>query len=343
MSANLSSNVSDNTGRAQAPGNRIPPVENIPPVQNAPPVYYMPPPAPPEEDEINLLDYWRTLMRFKWLIVSLTFLSGVIAVVAALSMTEIYRAEALLAPAGEDQNAASALSGQFGGLAALAGINLGSGGGEVEQAVATLESRAFTNDFIKQEKLMPILFEDLWDPVGKQWLVEDQKALPTYWDAYKVFNEDIRFISDDKKTGMYTLAIELPYPELAADLVNKLVTKINAHQKQAAIIEAKKSIAYLESQLLETSVVEMQQAIYRLIEAQTKNIMLASVRDEYVFKVIDPAVVPEEKIKPKRSLIAILGVIVGFMLSIFLAFFISFIQNQKAQTPADSANHSDGA
>ncbi|MDH3327377.1 MAG: Wzz/FepE/Etk N-terminal domain-containing protein [Gammaproteobacteria bacterium] len=300
------------------------------------PIYYLPPQPPVEDDEINLLDYWRTLMRFKWMIVLITFLSGASAIGAAFNMTPIYRAEIILAPAGEDKNAASALSGQFGGLAALAGINIGGGGGEIEQAIATLESRVFTNDFIKQEKLMPILFEKKWDASSKSWIAKKEEDVPTYWDAYKIFNKSIRSITSDKKTGMYTLAIELSDPELASDLANKLVQKINAHQKQAAIIESKKSIAYLESQLNETSVVEMKQAIYRLIEAQTKNIMLANVRDEFVFKVIDPAVVPEEKIKPKKSLIAVLGVIVGFMLSVFLAFFIAFIRKQKELSVVES-------
>jgi len=281
------------------------------------------------------------LMRFKWMIVLITFLSGSIAIAVAFNMTPVYRAEVLLAPAGEDKNAASALSGQFGGLAALAGINIGGGGGEVEKAVATLESRIFTNEFISQEKLMPVMFEKLWDVNANKWLVQKDEDVPTLWDGYKKFNKNIRTISADKKSGMYTLAIEWSDPVLAASLANKLVNKINAHQKQAAIVEAKKSIAYLENQINETSVVEMQQAIYRLIEAQTKNIMLANVRDEYVFKVIDPAVVPEEKIKPKKKLIAILGVIVGFMLSVFLAFFIAFIRKQKEMS-AELGSQSSG-
>ena len=312
-------------------------VSKVSAIQNTQPVVYVSPPPPPvEDDEINLMDYWRTLMQFKWMIILITFLSGATAIAVALNMTPIYRAEVLMAPAGDDKNAASALSGQFGGLAALAGINIGGGGGEIEQAIATLESRAFTNEFIQQQKLMPILFEEQWDENSKSWKVEDEDDTPTLWDAYKKFDQDVRSVSSDKKTGMYTLAIEWSDPELAADLANKLVKKINAHQKQAAIIEAQRSIAYLENQLKETSIVEMQQAIYRLIEAQTKNIMLANVRDEFVFKVIDPAVVPEEKIKPKKKLIAVLGVIVGFMLSVFLAFFIAFVRKQKEIAASDS-------
>ena len=294
-----------------------------------PPVVYFQGQPPLEEDDINLLDYWRVLMRYKWMIILITIISGASAISAAFLMTPIYRAEVVLAPAGEDKNAASALSGQFGGLAALAGINLGGGGGEVEQAIATLESRVFTNEFISQEKLMPVLFEDKWDESSSSWIVKTEEEIPTLWDAYKKFGTNIRSVSVDKKSGMYTLSIEWSDPELTYTWANKLVEKINSHQKKAAIIEAQKSIAYLENQLKETSVVEMQQAIYRLIEAQTKNIMLANVRDEFVFKVIDPAVLPEEKIKPKKKLIAILGVIVGFMLSVFLAFLLAFIRKQK--------------
>jgi len=293
-------------------------------------VYYLSPQMPVEEDEINLIDYWRILMRFKWLIILITAIAGSATIAMAFHMTPIYRAEATLAPVSEEKGGGlAALAGQFGGLASLAGVNLGGGGGKIEEAIATLESRAFTDQYIKEKGLMPILFHEIWDAQSKTWMVETKDDEPTYWQAYKVFDE-IRTLASDKKSGMYTLAFEWHDPELAKDWANDLVKRINAHQKKVAIEEAKKSIAYLENQLNETSVVEMRQSIFRLIEAQTKNIMLANVRDEFVFKVIDPAVVAEKPIKPKKKLMAILGVIVGFMLGVFLAFFIAFIKKQKA-------------
>ena len=42
--------------------------------------------------------------------------------------------------------------------------------------------------------------------------------------------------------------------------------------------------------------------------------MLAEVRPEYVFKTIDPAVIPEEKSKPSRALTCVLGTFLGGML-----------------------------
>jgi len=285
---------------------------------------------PVQNDEINLLDYWRILVRYKWLIILLTIISAVGTIFLAYSMTPIYRAQVTLAPAAEDKSASSAFAGQFGGLASLAGVNLGSGGGKTEEAIATLKSRLFTDTFIKEKNLMPILFAEKWDKSSKSWKVHNDKNIPTAWKAFNVF-KGVRSISEDKNTGMLILSIEWQDPELATQWANELVERINSHQKSAAIKEAQRSIEYLKNELQGTSVVEMRQAIFRLIEAQTKNIMLASVRDEFVFKIIDPAVVPEDKVKPNKKLMAILGTSVGFLFGVFLAFLLAFIKKQKEQ------------
>ena len=57
---------------------------------------------------------------------------------------------------------------------------------------------------------------------------------------------------------------------------------------------------------------------FELIQSQTETIMLAKVREEYLFKVIDPAIVPEQKYGPKRALICVLGTLLGGMLAVLL-------------------------
>ncbi|TON86113.1 LPS O-antigen length regulator, partial [Vibrio parahaemolyticus] len=71
------------------------------------------------------------------------------------------------------------------------------------------------------------------------------------------------------------------------------------------------------------SVADMQSTFYKLIEEQTKSLMLAEVQEEFVFKVVDPAVIPELKDEPKRALICVLGTLLGGMLGI-LSIFIRF-------------------
>jgi len=192
-----------------------------------------------------------------------------------------------------------------------------------------LKTREFTDAFIKDEQLLPVLFSDMWDPQKQTWHVKDQKDAPTLRRAYQVFDGNIRTISQDKKTGLITLAIEWKDPEEAARWANLLVERLNQHERQVAIGEAEKSLAYLKNQLNQTSVLEMQQSIYRLIDAQTKNIMLANARDQYALNVIDPAVVPEVPNKPKKKIIVAFGAIAGFLLGAMLAFVISSVRKRR--------------
>ena len=70
-----------------------------------------------------------------------------------------------------------ALRSQFGGLAALAGVDLGSGGGRKDESIATLSSLGFARDFIVAENLLPVLFADKWDAAANRW--RDPSQVPT--------------------------------------------------------------------------------------------------------------------------------------------------------------------
>lgn len=120
-----------------------------------------------------------------------------------------------------------------------------------------------------------------------------------------------------------TLAIEWEDPALAAKWANALVRHVNARLRAEAVDEADRSIAYLEKQLPQTSSVEVQQAIYRLIEAQTKKKMVASTREEYAFTTIDPAVTPERKHRPRRTILVLAGLLLGLVGGVIAAVIIS--------------------
>lgn len=118
-------------------------------------------------------------------------------------------------------------------------------------------------------------------------------------------------VAHNQRISLVTLAIEWEDPALAAKWANNLVRHVNGRLRAEAVEEAERSIAYLERQLPQTTSVEVQQAIYRLIEAQTKKKMIASTREEYAFTTIDPAVTPERRQRPRRTLLVVLGLILG--------------------------------
>ena len=261
---------------------------------------------PQDADEISLGELFQTLWLGKWWIGGISVLAAAIATVVALNMPVYYRADVLISPASSDSagGGLSALAGQFGGLAALAGVNVGGGDGKKGESLATLSSRALTENYIQRENLMPILFADQWDEDRKDWKASVKKK-PTLWDGVKAFNKKIRTVAQDKKTGLVTITIEWRDPKLAAQWANDLVKLTNQILRQGTIANSTRNLDYLNQQLDKTSAVELRQSIYRLIETEVKNVMLAQGSEEFAFKVIDPAVMPEEKSKPKRAQIVL--------------------------------------
>lgn len=94
-----------------------------------------------------------------------------------------------------------------------------------------------------------------------------------------------------------------------------------------ALEESTRSLEYLTRELQRTTSVEIHQAIYRLIEAQSKTSMLANVQRDYAFRFVDPAVVPDPDrfVRPRRALlVAAFGfsaLILAAVCVLFLAWF----------------------
>ncbi|XAG14887.1 Wzz/FepE/Etk N-terminal domain-containing protein [Vibrio metschnikovii] len=117
-------------------------------------------PLPRHEDEIDLRELFIALWKGKWIIIATTFVFAVGSVLFALSQPNIYKADTLLAPAESSGGGGLAkMAGQLGGLAALAGVNLGSGeSSQTELAAQVIKSRRFIEHFIeKYDILVPLM------------------------------------------------------------------------------------------------------------------------------------------------------------------------------------------
>lgn len=255
-------------------------------------------------------------LREHWLkILAAALLGGIIAAAAAFYMQPIYRAEVLLAPVDKQEVAGglSGIGGQLGMVGAwIAGSAL-SAGSDAE-ALATLESRALAQEFIVEMELMPVFFEDAWDIESAEWKVFEDDV-PTLGQAFKFFDKKVRSIDQEWGKGLVLLAIEWRDPVLAKEWANAFVDKANRTMRASAAADAAKNIEYLQDELKKTNVMEVRQAIYSVMESQMRKIMLANVQEQYAFKVIDPAVVPDpdDYVRPKRFFIIILGLLIGFL------------------------------
>ncbi|MFT5812533.1 MAG: hypothetical protein ACI9VT_000268 [Psychroserpens sp.] len=319
-----------------------------------------------EDDEIDLAELWHAIWSGKLLIIAISGLFAISSIIYAINQPNIYKATTLLAPASEQGGASglSKMAGQFGGLASLAGINLGGGGTDkTGLALEVLKSRVFIEKFINNHQLLVPLMaaknwnvktntlvfnSDIYNATTKTWVREveaPKQPEPSSWEAYKAF-KDILVVAADKETGMITLTIEHYSAEIATQWLLWLVSDINAAMRDQDKAEAQRSIDYLSTKLQETQLADMQTVFYQLIEQQTKTIMLAEVSLEYVLKTIDPANAPEEKAKPKRALIVVLGTMLGGILSVLIVLVRYFSNKENKDTKGnnkDDINHSNSA
>ncbi|MCS6237835.1 LPS O-antigen length regulator [Shewanella baltica] len=306
-------------------------------------------PSAVQDDEIDLRELFSVIWQGKWLIIAITAVFAIGAVIFAIKQPNIYKSEALLAPASEEQGGGlSGLASQFGGLASLAGVNLGAKGGtdKTELAIEVLKSRQFTRDFIQRHNILADLMAvekwdrdadkliydpELYNEQTNTWVREAKapfKPEPSMQEAYKVFSKMIA-VNKTKETGMVTISVEHLSPAVAQQWVAWLIQDINKVMKDRDVAEANRSSEFLNKQIALTNVADIRTILYKLVEEQAKTIMFAEVRDEYVFKTIDPALVPEEKAKPKRALICVLGTLLGCMLGVMIILIRYFVRKDN--------------
>ncbi len=259
----------------------------------------------------SILQYWKIMFLT-------SALFGLLSIPFSLSLTEYYRATIIMAPAQDpNSDALSALKGQLGGLSSFIG-NIPSSSGELDiyTSLAILRSRTFTEKFIETKNILPILFSEKWDSENNKW-----KGSPPTQVAADMLFKKIRFYNYDNQENLITFSIEWKEAEIAKEWTNAYIDLLNDYIRLQAIEEANNSIKFLEEKLEQTSVVSFQTILHGMIEQQTQTVMLADSRKDYAFKIIDAAIVPDERERPNRTLILIIATFAGFSLSLFYAVF----------------------
>ena len=294
------------------------------------------------DDEIDLRELFGVLWAGKIKIIAITAVFAIASVIYSLSVPNQYKATALLAPAQSDGGGLSGALGQLGGLASLAGVSLGGGeGGEAQIAQEIMKSWSYIESFIADNNIAVEVYaaegwskgsnklqinDDVYDTENNQWLVENETGVvgpPTSWMLFKAFSK-LLAVSEDKKSGLVSVSIEYYSPQIAKQWVDMYVEAVNRFMQQRQVDKVTKNITYLQEQIEKTSIAEMQEVFYTIIEEQTKNKMLAEASPEYVFVAVSPSMVPEEKSQPKRALICILGTLLGGMLSVLLVLIMHY-------------------
>jgi uncharacterized protein involved in exopolysaccharide biosynthesis len=269
-------------------------------------------PAGAPEAENRLLP----LLSSRWRLIALVALLFTAATVAyCVTADKWYRAQILMVVVQPEAGTSmlDSLSGGLGGIAALAGVDLTGNEAFKKEFLARFSSRAFTYRFLTDEGMLPILFYRKWDAEHQRWKSADPAKQPSLERAFRMFTEKVRTISEDRRTGVIKVTVDWTDPVLARDWANKLVARFNADARSLARDESQRSLEYLNRELAHTEIVDLRQTINGMIETETRKAMLATVREQYAFKIIDPAFLPGKEgiVWPRSALLVIAAIILG--------------------------------
>lgn len=287
------------------------------------------------DQEFDLKKLYLAVIKGKLLI----FISVLIFVIAAISlsliMPNIYKSEVLLMPAqSEDSNSLGGLNSQLGGLASIAGVELGGGQDKTVYALEVMKSREFINEFVSENKLKPLIMassgwdlatdtilynEDIYNVKSNTWTRKYDglyKAEPSDLEVHKKFLKDNFSISKDDNTGLIRVIVRHYSPYKAKEILDKLVEKINKKIKKKEMQEADLNISYLYKTLDHTNVEGLKSVLYALIEKEQRSKMLISTKSEYIFKTVDQSYVEQEPVSPNRIAVVLAGFILGLIFGV---------------------------
>lgn len=281
------------------------------------------------DNEITFDDLFKYLWKKKTFIFIFTAFFSFLSVIYSLNLQNQYTSSALLSV--QDSNSETSVSG-FGNLASFAGISLP----EVKIdnstiAIETIKSRFFFKNIYENKNITAILLatesydvrdkkvifdESIYNFEKKSWV----NGMPSFMQAFKQYSSNLD-VSKDKSSGLLKISMTHKSPEFAKEFLSLVIYESDQMLRKKDLNKANKLIDYLVSEFSKTSYEVTKVSLSKLIESQMEKKMLANLEEGYIFEVLDPPFVPEEKSKPARSIICIIGALSGLFLSVFYQVF----------------------
>lgn len=312
----------------------------------------------PVEDEINLLDYWRVVWKYKRLIAILFSTTVLAAMTFSLLSPKIYESTATIITPKE--------TGGSGILSAIAAMGIsqqitGMSGPSLalnrDIFIGILKSRTVAQNLVEQFKL-----KDYYEAS------HIESAIKALKQATKI---------SVSKEGVISVQVEDKSPKMAADIANayteqldRLMTRfgtgtagsqrrfiseqlVKVQEELKAAEESMKqfqernraillgdmanSMRLPAAQVPKVGIdlvrlmrdLRVQESVYILLTQQLEQAKIGEAQDTPLVQVLDRAVPAFYKSKPKTLLNMVIAGAVSLFLGIFLAFFVEYIQRQR--------------
>jgi uncharacterized protein involved in exopolysaccharide biosynthesis len=237
----------------------------------------------------------------------------------------------------------------LGGLAGMAGVNLGSGSTFSDLAIYLVNSDTLLDSVVERFDLI------------RRYKIEDHPIA----ESRKALKKKLK-AEYDKASGVFTIGFSDYDPVFACDVVNYCVDCIsklfdglgldkNLQQKknlEKSIVAAYESIRAMEKEIQELEMsatvlyggpapnvtmesrrinmeLNAQQQIYSQLRVQLELVNTAIASETPVFQVLEKAQVPDLKSGPGRGMLCVIVTLGAFFFSVFLAFALDALEYIK--------------
>ena len=300
-----------------------------------------------EEDEIDLKELFSTIWQNKFTIAIIALLVTFFALIHALKQPNIYTSSTVLILKENDK---PSIGGGAAAMAAMAGINLGGGGGiDISGLFKNLLSNySFNKNIIEKYKINQML---KLENIEKNFVFAANKR--DIYDFFKSNNENskedidqeeltyntylqiknILATSTNKESGAITLSAKFEDRFVAKKLIEIYLLEMSDYIKKLDLKELDEQVRYYERELLGSKNIDLRDNINSLLSALVKKKVLSQAGEFYMVKQLTKPQVPyiKDKAGPKRALIIIVAFITSIILGIFFVFFKEFIRSSPAR------------
>lgn len=286
-------------------------------------------------NDLNFTDIVNLFWKNKIFIILITAFFAISSVFYALSLSNKYESSSLLTVSQSNSSSSlSSFSGQLGGIASIAGIDIPKTPDAIKLnlSIEIIKSKDFFKYLVNKYEFMPeifaameydksknkIIFDNkIYDEKNKKWIREPRsylKSEPSYLEAHPKFLSMIKS-SRHPETGYLRLSFTHPSPIFAKEVLDIIFNEVNNILRTKDLQRSIESLDFLNNQLSKTNLQQLRDSIGALTEQQLNTQMFASINKDYAISYIDPPFVPEKKSEPARAIICITITFFGFILS----------------------------
>ena len=296
----------------------------------------------------NFLDYFNYLKINKIPILFSLFLSLLASILISSVIQDKYKSFTIVSPVNEESGMNSMLQ-SYGSIASLAGIDIDDANIDIaDEALEVLKSFHFFKVNVlpninkanlmalsswNQENNTIIYNKKLYNSSKKEWQKNSKfksNKEPSDQEAYKEFKKTVSVITD-KETNFITISISHASPYIAKKWLDILIREVNLVFRMSEKKEVSSSIQYIDTQLQINKNVNIDKTFNSILEKEMQKLILIEIRDEYVFKTLEPPIVSENNFSPNKPMIIIFLTLLGFFTSV-----IYFIVKYKFKSILDN-------